>query len=53
MNMYNICFLFAGLHTTPSSGLKAPYSLKKGNSMIPERFNKLIYGICTVIKCDI
>ena len=31
--------------------LKAPYSLKNGDFIIQERFNKMIYGINTITKC--
>ena len=31
--------------------LKAPYSSKVDIFFIQERFNKLIYGINTIIKC--
>ena len=33
-------------------GLKAPYSWKKRHFFIKDRFNKLIYGINTIIECD-
>ena len=40
-----------GMTTLASALLKATYSSKRRHFIIQERFNKLIYGINTIIKC--